>query len=386
MNIIKQELINFLVKHGKPKSWKKTYDLFPYLGEITNKQKSDYVRLLFKNITKMSSDLALTPKESVPNDTTKVPSNLILKSRWQGPSGDWLESYKNIGIDSQEQKVSLQEIINNLDFKSIPVFKNTFKGEGSNNEKLICITDVHLGMSAEGNIFNKKWCLGEYYKRLNEVISKVERGDNVTLTVLGDFTDGLKGRTARGGHKLPQNLSDEEMFAEGLTSLVYLMDALSSISKKVTVYFLINSNHPGVTDHNISKSIEKFHRNRWKNINWVTCGDFITPVEISGHDYLLTHGYDDSLMMRGLPRFYADKEINKLRNITEHYNLNKPTILRGDLHQYTNVDYDYFQDIIVPAFSSPSGWISINFFSRNNGGFLIGTFNEQKPSYTLFKF
>ena len=78
MNIIKQELINFLVKHGKPKSWKKTYDLFPYLGEITNKQKSDYVRLLFKNITKMSSDLALTPKESVPNGTTKVPSNLIL--------------------------------------------------------------------------------------------------------------------------------------------------------------------------------------------------------------------------------------------------------------------------------------------------------------------
>ena len=393
---IKQQLIDFLLKNGKPKSWKKTYDLYPFLGkDLNNKKKSDKVRGIYRTLMKssLSKDIIISNKsilencptvQEILNEKKDMKDGLTLKSKWQNAAGVWLESYKVSEVESKKEEINYQEIINNLDYSIPKLPLQTTKPK--NTTRLISITDIHLGMSSEGNIFNKEWCLKEYYKRLDEVIESIEIGEDIVLTVLGDFTDGLDGKTNRGKHKLPQNLNDEEMFEEGLKSLLYLLDRLSAKSNTVLTYFLTNSNHPGVTDHNISVAMENITPLRFSNCKWLTCKEFITPINVSGVDYLLTHGYDSKLMSRNTPRFYSDKEINKFRSIVDYYKLDKPTILRGDLHQFTHVDYDHFQDLLVPAFSSPSGWIAINFFSQNNGGFVTATYQDSVPSYTFHKF
>lgn len=51
MNKLKKELIDHLMLNGRPNSWKKTYDKFPYRGNlISNKKKSDSVRSLWNRL------------------------------------------------------------------------------------------------------------------------------------------------------------------------------------------------------------------------------------------------------------------------------------------------------------------------------------------------
>lgn len=411
----KEKIIEELLEKGKgDRKWYEIFDMFK-VSNISNKKKSDKVRGIYnryvkenKNTQSPTRQTRQTKKslseifpeilgefDSVIQDTIdkmdyeeKVEERdeinpnkgLILKSRKQTAKGLWVEEWER-PKDAPIEDIDIQEIINSLEF-DIPVL-NTKKIEPI-KEQMISISDVHLGMSSEGNLFKMDWCLEEFYKRLDKVIEEALPNHHITLCVLGDYTDGFEGKTARGGHTLPQNMNDKEMLKHGVEGLVYLLDGIAKKSN-VTCYFLTNSNHPGITDFSISYAMENICELRYSNVKFNTCEDFITPVRIVETDYLLTHGYDSEYLGRGLPRFLSPKEIGKIRTMKEHHNLKYPTLLRGDKHEFTDVDYVHFRDIMCPAFSSPSGWISVNFFSKNNGGFLTATYSP-KPSYCFNRF
>lgn len=368
---LKRKLVEYISENGKGElTWIELYDKFPFRGKkITKDQKGDSARKAFDNAIKRQNREALSKEIDV--------NGFELNSMWGNMENPQVSYKRSKGKINTED---LQEIINNLDFKVPPRHTKQLKEKGS---QILAWTDQHVGMDAVGNIFKKEWTLKKCYANADELIRKAKKGTHVYLPCLGDFTDGLGGKTARGGHSLPQNMNDKEMFKNGLELLLYVIEGIAKKSN-LTVYFLTNSNHPNVTDYNIGLAAQKIVELRHDNVTFHNCEDFITHAAIEGKDYLFSHGYDEGLMSRGFPRFLTGPHIEKIKNYIMFHKLDYPTLMRGDLHQFTDIDYEHFRDIIVPAFSSPSGWISINFFSNNHGGFVEGDFSD--PDGVAYKF
>lgn len=368
---IKLKFIDYILEEGKGDlGWIDLYNKFPFEGKkISNSKKSDLARHAFNAANKKQNTRELSGEY----DT----SGMVLNSIW-GNMDKPQASFKR--VKGKIDKTGLQEILDDLEYRVPPRHTKQLKVKGS---QILAWTDQHVGMYAVGNIFKVEWGLKEMYRRADRFISKAIKGTHVHIPCLGDFTDGLGGKTARGGHHLPQNLSDKEMFKYGLELLLYVIEGIAKKSN-VTVYFLTNSNHPGVTDFNIGHAAEKIVELRHDNVTFKNCEDFITHAKIEGKDYLFTHGYDEGMQSRGFPRFLGGPHVEKIKNYIMYHKLEYPTLMRGDLHQFTDVDYEHFRDIIVPAFSSPSGWISINFFSNNQGGFVEGDFSD--PDGVAYKF
>jgi len=79
-------------------------------------------------------------------------------------------------------------------------------------------TDCHIGMTPnkQGNsVYGVKWDAEELDKRKEELLEFVlsqRNSDVLVIDDLGDLVDGFNGKTARGGHDLPQNMTNAEMF------------------------------------------------------------------------------------------------------------------------------------------------------------------------------
>lgn len=311
------------------------------------------------------------------------PDNMLLKSRWQVQTKkgvEWLESYK---AGSEYLNVTdIQSIINNA--FSIPV---KFVSKNIQNCKLtetqiINIADVHLGMDIKGDLFGLEWNKQEYYKRLDVVLQNVNPNANIIINQLGDFTDGLNGETTRGGHKLPQNMNSKETIQLGVESILYILD---NIDNPVTINWLTNSNHPGVIDYAIGYTLQHICLYRYNFVTFNLIEDFFYPIYVNGHAFLLVHGKDDKHMNRGLNRFLNDKEQNMIRNVIENKQLRNVTVLRSDLHQFSDVDYNNFRDIMTPSFANPSAWVQYNFGSSYKGGFTTIEVNQELTT-KLIKF
>lgn len=300
-------------------------------------------------------------------DVSDLVSDMSIKRISKSPNGGAWVIYENDKVEA----VGLQEVIDSLNFKNVPkkvLDKGNWYTDGKRHSEMWNISDVHLGMSTKGGVFDLEWCVEEYYKRLTKFIESVGHVEYLVINQLGDFTDGMKARTSRGGHSLQQNLNDKEMFRHGLESVSYLLDGVSGKAGTVEVNWLCNSNHPGVTDYNIGLALEKL--NRWDNVKINVIEDFLHKFEYEGKNFILTHGYDEELMNRPLPNDLKAEHVSRLQNYFFNQKIEDPILLRGDRHQYKDVKVSSaFRDILTPAFSNPSGWVQINFMADYKGGF-----------------
>ena len=275
-----------------------------------------------------------------------------------------------------------QEIISSIQYK---VPKLNYKPSKATTKHIVVITDVHIGMSTKGSIYDLKWNLKELYKRLDIVIKNTPQDTDIELFVLGDYTDGMNKRTARGGHELQQNLTDKQMFKHGLEVLIYLTDGvLQRSGGKLDLQWITNSNHPGVMDYIIGEAFKKMSELRTKYIKVNLLEDFLNGVKVGKKQFVLTHGYDEKFMKRGMPRFLKDIQQLRLTNAMNNLGFVNPVIIRGDQHQYSDILYDNFRDIMCPALSSPSGWVTTNFMTDYKGGFLIIEPKEMKTQLIEF--
>ena len=314
------------------------------------------------------------------------PDGLLLKSRWQVQTKEgieWLESYKagSEHLDAQ----NIRDIIDSA--YSWPVKAGyPYKYKETNVAQIINIADVHLGMDISNDLFGFSWNAKDYYARLDIMLSIINNDKHVIINQLGDFTDGHNGETTRGGHKLPQNMSSKETIDLGVKSFLYLLDNIES--EQITINWLTNSNHPGVIDYAIGYTLSKIVAYRYSNVTFNLIEDFFFGFNVGHHCFLLHHGKDDKHMNRGFGRFLNDKECNTIRAMIHHKNLiYQTTVLRGDLHQYSDVEYPGFRDIITPSFANPSAWVQFNFGQNNCGGFTsIDVTSAELINVKLFKF
>ena len=112
-------------------------------------------------------------------------------------------------------------------------------------------TDVHVAMDASRKglaLYPMDWNREVLMSRIDLMVDFVlanKTSDILIIDELGDYLDGWDGETTRKGHKLPQNMTNEEAFDCGVKAKMYLIDTLANHYKFITCNNICEDNHAG---------------------------------------------------------------------------------------------------------------------------------------------
>jgi len=253
------------------------------------------------------------------------------------------------------------------------------------------LSDMHVGMNpdkGEKSMYNYTYN-GDVFRRMinTKFIPAIERKwqligqpflENIVLCDLGDAADGLKGQTTRGGHQLPQNMTDVEVFKTLVDTKIDLVETMliNKVARKVTFQSICNDNHSGVFAQLVNEAVKTYfdrvHGGGAVRIDNLHA--FMTPRIYGVHCFVITHGKDESEMKHGLPFHLTPDVVSFINNYIRHYKLEqyRVHIEKGDLHKLgfekeATFDYRNFM-----SFAPPSQWIQHQKFYRGGyAGFSI---------------
>lgn len=262
-------------------------------------------------------------------------------------------------------------------------FNNTsyqFNGNiPKSNERALKVTisDDHVGLepNPNGNAlfsyeYNAEVYASSYVKVYQSIIKEYNTYgtfDLLLLDNLGDEQDGWNGLTTRGGHQLPQNMSNAEVFETCIDVKIQLIKKLleSKVAKKIILRKVVNDNHSGDFGHTINIAVKKICDLLFDKdlVQVETLERFLEHRTYGDHCFILTHGKDKKQMFKGLPLQLNDKTINYINDYINFYEIKSKYIHveKGDLHQLgynkcSTFDYRNFM-----SFAPPSSWVQHNF-------------------------
>ena len=353
-----------------------------------------------------------TPEES-PNDELTKHKPFIL-SAWNNANGKILDineycivhnlprqdvrSYKlithtaipyyNIQFRENMEESQLQSVFTDEYFREIAKeYINPVEvispnvGDTEYVDRLI-ITDVHIGMDNTGDdntvplyaaiIYNE----AEIFRRLKNVVNHTvayKKGKDLIIDGLGDFTDSFQGQTTRGGHVLPQLMSDKQSYDAAVKFQVTLAESLLPFYDTITFNNIINDNHSFLFGYFVHSAVKQILENKFPNrVLYNNHERFISHYSIGKHTFVITHGKDSKEMKHGMKLHLDAPLIEKLDQYCKHYGLyngNNIEVSKGDLHcmafdYTTSMDFEYMN---YPAFSPPSNWVQTNFKNSKSG-------------------
>ena len=254
-------------------------------------------------------------------------------------------------------------------------------GNAEYADRLI-ITDVHIGMDNTGDsntvplYAEIKYDKDEILRRLVKVITHVvinQKGTHLFIDNLGDLLDGERCQTTRGGHALPQLMSDKESYDTAVKFQVTLAETLLNYYDTITFNNIINDNHSFLFAYFVHSATKQILENKFPNrITYNNHERFISHYSIGNHTFVITHGKDSKEMKHGMKLHLDAPLIDKLDQYCKHYGLyngNNIEVSKGDLHcmafdYTTSMDFEYMN---YPAFSPPSNWVQTNFKNSKSG-------------------
>lgn len=285
--------------------------------------------------------------------------------------------------ESETEKQNLLQDIENAISNVLSKFKKEdyifSPNQHESNLKAIKITisDDHVGLEPNPNNnglfkyeYNAEIYSNSYEKVFKSVIKEFNthgKFDLLLLDNLGDEQDGWNGLTTRGGHELPQNMSNAEVFETCIDVKVKMIKSLveNNIANKIILRKVTNDNHSGDFGHTINLAVKKI-------INLIYSNDIVEVETLTGflehriygeHCFILTHGKDAKQMFRGLPLKLDDKTINYINDYIRFYDINSKYIHveKGDLHQIGYNKCNTFDYRNFMSFAPPSSWVQHNF-------------------------
>lgn len=281
----------------------------------------------------------------------------------------------------------IREVISNIKFDKV---KKTPK-HNSNEILRIILTDIHVGMETDSKgygLYSDVWNEEVLFSRLDTVIDECVRikrdFSEVHIIDLGDFADGWNSLTTRGGHSLPQNMSNRKVFDVGVRFKTELYSKIQSLfNTKVVAYNVCNDNHSSDFGYIINESVRMICELSNENIEVNNLQRFIDHYFYGDHCFILTHGKDESYMKFGFkPKLDAVIK-DKIMSYIKHYDIKSKfiTVEKGDSHQQlldstSSIDFEYNN---YRAFSPASSWVNHN-FGRSTSGFTLMTVRPDKKS------
>jgi hypothetical protein len=259
-------------------------------------------------------------------------------------------------------------------------------------------TDVHVGMDASRNglaLYPVDWGSESLMSRINEMIEFVvinKSSDTLVIDELGDYMDGWDGETTRKGHKLPQNMTNEEAFDVGLKAKIFLIDSLSKVYKHILCNNICEDNHAGAFGYVVNSAFKQVVDHKYNNVEVVNHQKFINHYIIGSHAFIITHGKDSRNLKFGFKPILDPRTSEKISQYIRHNSdlrfVENMEFSKGDSHQClfdmcTSDEFDYFN---YPAFSPSSEWVQTN-FKKGRSGFVmqnISMHTSQKITKTYF--
>jgi hypothetical protein len=261
----------------------------------------------------------------------------------------------------------------------------------------LTVTDVHIGMEPDvdnNTMYVKDWNKEELIKSADAVIIKTiqEQESNVLyVDDLGDLLDGFNAQTTRGGHALPQNMTNEQCFDAALEFKLKILYGLVNIYDKIHFNNICNDNHSGAFGYFVNESFKQIAEIQFKDKVTVTNHrKFINHYFVGDICFLISHGKDDKSLKFGFKPQLDLKGADKIDQYCKQYGIYKTAKLiifkKGDSHQAlfdmcTSDDFYYFN---YPALSPSSNWIKNN-FKLGRRGFVNESFkglkNYLKPNF-----
>lgn len=246
-----------------------------------------------------------------------------------------------------------------------------------NNKKALraVMSDAHVGMKSYGSeamfsfeynedIFKEH--LGIVFESMLQRVGANGFFDQIVIDDLGDGLDGFNQETTRGGHHLPQNMSNKEAWEtyvfnklETYVNIIKLDAANKYVFRNVT-----NCNHSGdfgwMANMAIKMTLEQMFPER---VEYIILNRPIEHFYYGEHCFMLTHGKDKSLMVRNWPLTLTDKVSNLIRQYIDHHNITSKYIHldKGDLHQLGYAREPKFDYRNFMSFAPPSQWVQANF-------------------------
>lgn len=259
----------------------------------------------------------------------------------------------------------------------------------------IVYSDTHIGMeiNADGTgMYGGSWGKKELFERLDIMLNAVQEKvllfggfQEIHVIDLGDLQDGLKGVTSRGGHSLPQNMSDEESYEVGVEFKTRMIEGLlQTDSCPIKCYSVVNCNHSPLMDYMINSTVQKVVQHVYKNaVEYTLFRGFINHYTVGEHIFILSHGKDSDTMKFGFKAIIDDKAKSKVEEYMKHnrmYGQGKfVTFEKGDTHiqMLDSGSSDDFHYNSYMAFSPSSKWVQHN-FKKSRSGFNLMVIDPEK--------
>jgi len=242
----------------------------------------------------------------------------------------------------------------------------------------LVLTDIHIGMNpnVEGTaMYNNNWNAEDIEHSRVQILKEIksrQKGSLLIVEQLGDLLDGYNAKTTRGGHELPQNMSNQQQFDFAIQFMVTLIDDLTEIYHSIELHNICNDNHAGDFGYMACQAVKMVLEAKHNKVKVTNHKSFISHYTVGGSLSVISHGKDKVHNKFGFKPILDTKQIEKIDQYIKYHGLYKFPIRRfakGDSHQAifddtTSNDFSYNS---YPAFSPASEWVQSNFKNSKRG-------------------
>lgn len=266
--------------------------------------------------------------------------------------------------------------------------------EDNSSALLVYMADKHIGAKTkENSLFDNEYNAEEFSKRMDLLADKIislyreKNPESILLIDFGDAIDGMNSQTTRGGHVLPQNMNNREVFTTFLTVHMDFIGKISDACKCDISYISAGeSNHGGDYEWVCNKALEATCQYKYPEVNFFIGDKFIEHFTIADHCFIICHGKDMEDMKNPLPlNLDAKTELYFKKYMDAHGINSKYThIIKGDLHSAACQYGEFFRYKNVLSMYGASKWIQTNFMVNTKGVCIDVLYNNQIEEHYLF--
>lgn len=289
----------------------------------------------------------------------------------------WVVSAMVTKVNETEMSIDdAEQILNKVFAKTTPMEK--VKVERASNRKALFVytSDKHVAAYVDDKeaMYKNTYDRPTFISRLLMVLSEIQylhsvygTFDQIFVVDLGDRMDGMNAQTTRGGHKLPQNMSDKEAFEAALVGEKHFYDILfnSGYAENYTVIANACSNHGGIFDYMVARALEIYIKAAYPHVRTHIQEKFLDHVHYGKHVFVFTHGKDTADLKHGLPFHLNDKTENYLNKYLMYNKIDPESktisIIKGDLHRDASETTYGFRYRNVLSLFGGSKWVGNNF-------------------------
>ena len=324
--------------------------------------------------TKFSSIKPTTPEEIIALHEIDV-RKWKLSQFWSKQKRDgWLVSalFSAIGEDNigeLEYKTIVKEVFEQIRLRPY----NNPKFPSNKKALFLYTSDKHVAAQTKANsIYDNHYDGSVFDQRMMAIIPEIKYlvsiygvFEDIIILDLGDSLDGESGYTTRGGHKLPQNLSNKEAFRSYLTTHKRFFDDIVEMGFANNYSFSVQSedNHGGDFAYAANEAVITYLNAKYPAVNTSITDRFFNHFVYGDHTFIITHGKDSEDLKHGFPLHVNDKTENYINKYIDYHKISTPYIhvIKGDLHQEAFERRYKFTYRNVLSIYGMSKWMANNF-------------------------